>query len=143
MTRSAADRTINGVLAVVAVLTAGSVIMLVIALPAIFSSRNNSDAVRQGNELAACRSEYRADIDDANTALAVANSRLVTLLPEGIAAAMDDPAGLVPVLDAATSARAEVDVALVELRAATDRYRVAVSESRADPEGFLAECGQR
>lgn len=108
--------------------------------PAVYSTRNNTDQVRVGNELAACRSEARADVDDASARLEVANSRLVSLLPEGIEAAMNDPARLERVLADARAAGADAEDALVSLQAATDRYRAAVVASRDAPERFLADC---
>lgn len=108
--------------------------------PAVYSTRNSADEVRRSNELAACRSELRADIDDASTALEVANSQLLGLLPQGIDAAMTDPAGLAPLLDQAAATRDAQTAALDDLLAANARYRDAAELSAADPDAFLAEC---
>lgn len=108
--------------------------------PAVYSARNNSDEVRRGNDLAACRSEARADIDDASTALEVANSKLVGLLPAGIAAAMSNPDSLDELLVEATAARDELDEALADLQDANARYRAAVELSTDNPDLFLEQC---
>lgn len=108
--------------------------------PAVYSTRNNTDQVRLGNELAACRSQARADVDDAAARLEVANTKLVALLPEGIEAAMNDPARLSALLERAQSASLDTEEALAGLQVATDRYRAAVVASRDTPEQFLADC---
>lgn len=108
--------------------------------PAVYSARNNTDEVKRGNQLAACRSEARADIDDASTALEVANSKLVGLLPAGIAAAMSSPDSLDELLAEATAARDDLDQALAELQEANARYRTAVELSTDNPDLFLEQC---
>jgi hypothetical protein len=110
--------------------------------PAVYSARNNSDEVRRSNELAACRSELRADIDDATTSLEVANSQLLGLLPEGIAAAMNDPTLLDELLGQAQAATAAQDDAVNELLAANARYRDAAELSADNPDEFLRQCAQ-
>lgn len=123
-------------LALVVALGLGGLILA----PAVFSARNNTDEVRRGNELAACRSEMRADIDDATAALEVANSQLVGMLPEGLAAAMNNPEQLQALLEQATAARADVDQAVADLVAANARYRESVELSTSNPDEFLERC---
>lgn len=121
------DVILDWILAFVAILVLGSALMLVIALPAIFSAENNSDQIRDGNEMAACRSIYRAKIDDAS-----ANLQIV--IAQGLQAiAKDDEAGL----DEAVLGLAETELML---QRATDDYTDAVNRSSADPEAFLADC---
>ncbi len=157
MTADRTDRALNGVLAVVAVLTAGSVIMLMVALPAIFSSSNNSDQVRRGNELTTCRADFVADVEDADGALSAAKARLLiadsdqlSLLPQGLAAALENPDEIGPILDrsiggqeAIEAAQVDVLAAVESLFAANEARREANRRSREDPEGFLAECKAR
>jgi len=151
------DRALNGVLAVVAVLTAGSVIMLMVALPAIFSSSNNSDQVRRGNELTTCRADFVSNVDEADGQLSAAKARLLiadsdqlSLLPEGLAAALQDPDSVGPILaesiagqEAIEAAQADVLEKVDELFAAVEARREANRRSRVEPEEFLAECKER
>lgn len=108
--------------------------------PAVYSTRNSADEVRRSNELAACRSELRADIDDASTRLDAANAQLLGLLPAGIAAAMNDTGQLAGLLDQAQAATEAQSIAIDELMAANSRYRAAAELSADDPEAFLAQC---
>lgn len=109
--------------------------------PAVYSARNSADEVRRSNELAACRSELRADIDDASTRLDAANAQLLGLLPAGIAAAMNNTDQLAPLLEQAQTATEAQSIAIDELMAANSRYRSAAELSADDPEAFLAQCG--
>ena len=130
MTADRTDRALNGVLAVVAVLTAGSLIMLMVALPAIFSSRNNTNAVLQGNEMAACRSLLAYDVNSSKAELDV-------LFGDGLRAAVLDQdeevealAGLIP-------------AATAKVRAALELQRAGNELSRDNPEAFLLQCSER
>ena len=118
---------LDWILAFVAILVLGSAMMLIIALPAIFSAENNSDQVRNGNEMAACRSIYRAKIDDASANLQVVISQGLQAL------ARDDDAAL----DQAVVGLAETEN---RLKQATNDYTDAVNRSSEDPDQFLAEC---
>lgn len=121
------DVILDWILAFVAILVLGSALMLVVALPAIFSAENNSDQVRDGNEMQACRSTYRAKIDDAS-----ANLQIV--IAHGLQAiAQDDDEGL----NEAVLGLAETEL---QLKRATEDYTDAVNRSSSDPEAFLAEC---
>lgn len=138
MSRDTRTARLTAYVTLVAVLALGLGGLLI--APAVYSARNNSDEVRRSNELAACRSELRADIDDATTSLEVANSQLLGLLPEGIAAAMNDPALLDELLAQAQAASTAQDDAVAALLAANARYRDAAELSAEDPERFLQEC---
>lgn len=130
MTADRTDRALNGVLAVVAVLTAGSVIMLMVALPAIFSSRNNTNAVLQGNEMAACRSLLAYDVNSSKAELDV-------LFGDGLRAAVLDRDGEVEAL------AERIPAASRKLRAALEAQRVGNELSRDNPEAFLLQCSER
>lgn len=121
------DVILDWILAFVAILVLGSALMLVVALPAIFSAENNSNQVRDGNATAACRSTYRAKIDDAAADLQI-------VIAEGLAAIAQDND---EALDQAALELAETELALKE---ATDHYTEAVNRSSSDPEAFLREC---
>lgn len=121
------DMILNWVLAVVAVLVLGSAVMLVVALPAIFSARNNSDEVKRGNEMAACRALLSYDVNAAK-----ADLDIVFALGLQAAVADDDTtlrtqADLIP-------ERAKV------LREALEAQRVGNELSRDDPGAFLIHC---
>lgn len=137
---------------------AGVLVMLIVALwqyPAVLAARDNSDEVRRGNEMAACRSEIRTQtLDRAHTQLAIAqtsldnaNSTVVSLLPAGLAAAMLDPDQVQPVLaeaivatEAVSTAGDDVSRAITELEDASRSFEQAVAESRLDPDRFLERC---
>jgi hypothetical protein len=121
------DLVLNWVLAMVAVLVLGSAVMLVVALPAIFSARNNTDEVRRGNEMAACRALLAYDVNSAK-----ADLDIVFALGLQAAVADDDvtlrtQADLIP-------ERAKL------LRDALEAQRVGNELSRDDPAAFLREC---
>lgn len=121
------DLVLNWVLAMVAILVLGSAVMLVVALPAIFSARNNTDEVRKGNEMAACRALLAYDVNSAK-----ADLDIVFALGLQAAVADDDvtlrqQADLIP-------ERAKI------LRDALEAQRVGNELSRDDPTAFLREC---
>lgn len=121
------DVVLNWVLAFVAVLVLGSAVMLVVALPAIFSARNNTDEVRKGNEMAACRALLAYDVNSAKADLDI-------VFALGLQAAVaDDDATLRQQADLIPD-RAKV------LRDALEAQRVGNELSRDDPEAFLREC---
>jgi hypothetical protein len=141
MTGERRDITLNGILIFVAVLTAGSLIMLIIALPAIFSSRNNSDAVRRGNELAACRSEFNAEVASAQDAVEDARAERDNLVIYGLAAtATGDDDALTQLVEQTPAAVEAIERARAVKTQAVEAYAAAVRKSRDEPAEFLAEC---
>ena len=141
MTGERTDKALNGMLLFIAVLTAGSLIMLFIAVPAIFSSRNNSDAVKQGNELATCRSEFNAAIQLAQDGVEDARAERDNLVLNGLAAsATGDKAALAAVADDKDDAIEAIRVARAIKTRAVEEYADAVTMSRMQPEQFLAKC---
>jgi hypothetical protein len=124
------DRALNGILLFIAVLTAGSVIMLIVALPAIFSSNDNSSQVKQGNEMAACRSLLAYEVNSAKAELDI-------LFALGLQAAVTD-----------NDAQLEELAALIpdgaaKVRTALEQQRVGNELSRDDPGQFLVDCEDR
>lgn len=123
------DVVLNWVLAMVAVLVLGSAVMLVVALPAIFSARNNTDEVRRGNEMAACRALLAYDVNSAKADLDI-------VFALGLQAAVaDDDATLQQQADLIPE-RAKI------LRDALEAQRIGNELSRDDPDAFLTECQQ-
>lgn len=127
VTAERVDRGINVVLVAVAMMTACSLALLAVAVPAVFSSRDNSSQVREGNELSGCRGAYSAE-------MVAGLAEIIIIQSEGLEAVVleDDEA---------------VDRAVVRLHAARDttvdakaRYLDAVRRAGEDPEGFLKEC---
>lgn len=112
------------------------------AAAGIAAASTASDATeRRGDEVVACRSEYRARIDVANVAAADIESRRIDLLTSVVTSAVqgDDPG---------TAAAARQLVALApgvaetraDVKRTTDEYQRAVGLSRTDPGRFLAAC---
>lgn len=121
------DRRVSWLLALTLAVAVVLVTTTALLVPATFSARNNADQVARGNDLGTCRSEMRADIDRAN-------SRSSILILEGLSAeAEGDHERLVALLG-------EVPDIQAEMRDAIDRYDAAVTRSREDPDGFLADC---
>lgn len=106
---------------------ATAVLVVGFVAPALISTRTTTGEVARGNELAACRAEYRAAIDRASAAGSV-------LVLEGLGAlAAGERDHLVRLTDQVAGVQARIADAI-------DRYDMAVTRSREDPEGFLADC---
>jgi hypothetical protein len=129
----------NRLLTIVLILAAISVlataIIIIFGLPRIFASANNSQAVRRGSDLQACRSAYASQVTDATTA---AND----LVLRGLAAVgRGDDADLeYLVTDPPGPQRAPIDDARALVVKRNNAYVKAVEMSRSDPDGFLAAC---
>lgn len=127
MTADRVDRGINLVLVAVAIMTAASLVLLALAVPAVFSSRNNTSEVREGNELTGCRGAINAQV----TAHLV---EVILIQSEGLEAVVTEN-------DAARdSAIVRLNRERNETREALAVYQEAVARSRKDPGAFLAEC---
>lgn len=106
--------------------------------------RAGIDAQRRSDEITACRSEYRAPIDQASDLLEAARVRRDDGLIAGLVAAVtDDDEGLADLIDEAEDIRAQTTQALAIREAATADYAAAVQLSRTDPSRFLQECRRR
>lgn len=130
MTKRRTDAALDGILVVVAVLVLGSAVMLVVALPRIFDTSSNTDAVLQGNEMAACRSLLAYDVNTAKAELDI-------LFAEGLNAAVADDDATVADLAAQIPERAAA------VRSALSAQRDGNTLSRDEPEQFLQQCEER
>lgn len=135
------DRTLNIIVVITAVVTAGTLVLAAIALPVIFDSRATSEQAARSNDLIACRSTFAAAVNDATSDRLAAidardnlTSRALELLLRG------DKEAALRVAAAGAVARARVDRASRRVAVATDRYVAAVRLSRTDPARFLARC---
>lgn len=147
------------VLALAAVTTVLTMSIALLGLPALFSSANNSVAVRAGTDLQGCRSDYASRVTEAqNVDAAAAAARVQTadsvrvdyiaqLLQASVA---EDEAGAADALRRLVTAQAEAAAARAELAEArklvvdrTAAYRAAIKRSLDDPTGFLATCRDR
>lgn len=121
-----------------------------------FTGANNSDQVKQGNQISACRSSAHIGIDNANatvsganTSQGIADSQLQELIATGFGAvAVGDTATTNEVIAMKQQAFARidradtaVDQAEKALHAATATYQKAVTLSLHDPAKFLRDCG--
>lgn len=135
MTAKAQQRLLQVVLALAGVSVALMMIIALFGLPKIFSSADNSEAVKRGSDLQACRSTYASRVTEATTA---AND----LVLRGLAAVgRSDQAELtLLVTDPPGVNGAPIDDAreLVQVRTAV--YAKAVVLSRRDPDQFLENC---
>lgn len=124
----------------------GLVILLVAfisygAMTGAWSAANNSDQVRRGNEIAACRTQTYAEAEAAAGALDRARADLDVLVATGLEAALrDDAAAMADVL-----ARIDAATALVADRAhaagkANDAYSQAAQLAADNPDQFLRNC---
>jgi len=149
------DRRLTVVMILSGILAAGMIVLFVVAVPAIFSSKDNSSQVRQGNELAACRSEFNArvveaqdKVEEARDGVDDARADRDNLVLMGLAAsATGDDAFLATlaqatpaVIDAIAAARVVKNSARSEKEEAVRQYAAAVRRSSDDPIEFLAEC---
>lgn len=101
----------------------------------------NTEANRRTDDLAACRAEARAGIDEADIELATATARVQALVAVGLSAAVgEDVESLQQVIGQIQAATATVNEAIDELTLAADRYADAVTLSREDPDRFLYLC---
>lgn len=98
--------------------------------PAVYSTRNNTDQVRRGNEMAACRSLLAYEVNTAKAELDI-------LFAEGLQAVVAED-------DAATAELAEqIPGRAKAVRLALESQRVGNELSRDEPEAFLAQCEGR
>ena len=109
--------------------------------PAVLQTQTATAEVRRAAEVAACRAQLRADIDDASAALEVATAELVASVPPAVlSAAGADPAEIQAALDEHEQLVAEVNRQVERLEAATGEYRAAADQGLDDPDGFVARC---
>lgn len=125
-------------LGITLLLVATTMLLAGLTIPDIVS---NTESGRRTDDIAGCRAEYRADVDDATVILFDAYGDVQSGLSEAVIASIrQDPTTLALVaaeLAAAEKAKAQsVDALFV----ANDTYRAAVELSQTDPQAFLDEC---
>lgn len=121
------DRRVTWLLALTVTVAVVLVTTTALLVPATFSARNNADQVARGNDLGTCRSEMRANIDRANSRASIVVLEGLKALAEGDREHLAEMVAMVPVLQD-------------EMREAINTYDRAVTRSREDPDGFLADC---
>ena len=138
------DMVIHTILFVVAVLTAGSLIMAVVSFRSISDQRADVALNRRDVQLVACQSLWRVDVSEASSALQTTWARSTPLTGQVIEA-MTSPGqqGLAEALVALEATGAEIEAAVVRLDAAQAKYRSAIETSIREPDRFVAECEGR
>jgi hypothetical protein len=138
------DRAVTIIGWVTAAITAATLVLAAVTLPALLDARGSILAQQRSDEIARCRSELRADIDTATAVSDRAESERVDAIGDVIVASLEED-------------QAAVRSAALELAASKDRagaardgvddanraYERAVKLSGADPARFLAECAAR
>ena len=113
-----------------AAITATILIIGSVTLWQTIGARASSDQIRRSAEVAACRSELRAEID-------LVAARINDVFLSGlVAVAADDDAQL-------ARAVAHAPDLLAEAREVTDAYAAGVRLSRTDPDRFIRDCRDR
>lgn len=106
--------------------------------------RAGIEAQRRSDEIAACRSEYRAPVDSAIDRLEAARVRRDDGLITGLVASVtNDRQALDRLVGDATEIREQTTDALKAKERATATYAKAVALSRTDPDAFLRACRRR
>lgn len=129
------NKLLRVVLFLAAVSTVATVVIVLFGLPRIFSSADNSQAVRRGSDLQACRSAYASRVTDATTQ---AND----LILRGLAAvgSGDEAELMLLVTDPPGPNGSPIDDARALVVERNDAYTSAVILSRSNPDAFLAAC---
>lgn len=121
------DRRLNVMLAISTLIAIALVVGGLLAIPAIFAGRDNSDRVAQSEAISSCRAVYSSTVSDLNSQLTVLN------IQGQIANALHDTPQLTKLIDTAEQkVKAEKIAARIFLRQ--------VRLSKEHPEQFLKEC---
>lgn len=128
-------RLLRVVLVLAAVSTLATVVIVIFGLPKIFSSADNSAAVKRGSDLQSCRSSYASAVTEATTA---ANDLVLRGLAAVGRADDDELASLVS--DPPGELLSPIDEARARVERRTQAYASAVELSRRDPNEFLRRC---
>jgi hypothetical protein len=135
------DQKINVLLIVVGLVTASTLILAALIYPQVTSSSAGIEAQADSDQIAACRSSYRAEIDTAVLRLAIAQSRSDELIRRGLAAvALRDRETLDEIAHEAERVDERIEQAVNDAARANDAYARAVEQSAEDPDAFLASC---
>jgi hypothetical protein len=121
------NRIATWLLAITVITTVIMLLVALVAIPRILETSEDTDAIRQGNALAACRAIYTDRLDNAKY-------RVQDLFLQGlVAATQDDDVRVLAIVDEVQEART-----LVAQR--TDERTVAAARSAEEPERFLRDC---
>lgn len=115
--------------------------VLVLVAVTVPSIRSDTRASRRTDDLASCRAEFRAKIDDATVVLADATADVQTQLSAAVVASIrQDPTTLQLIAEELAAAESAKHAAIDNLYAASDNYKAAVTRSREAPGDFLDAC---
>lgn len=138
------DMVIHTILFVVAVLTAGTLIMAIVSFRSISDQRATAALSRRDVRLVACQSLWRVDVSEAASELQLVWVGATPLTADAIEAlGSDDPVELRRVLDGLRVNAKEIDGAVARLEAAHREYRAAIEASIKNPDRFLEDCKGR
>jgi hypothetical protein len=125
---------------VTVLLVASTMVLAVLFVPNIAS---NTEASRRTDDLASCRAEFRAKIDEANFQVSIAIGEAQSGLSEAVVASIrQDPTTLALIAADITTAEDHKAEAYVQLKLANDAYKTAVELSNDDPDEFLRQCSE-
>jgi hypothetical protein len=135
------DRRLNLVFAFVVLITVGLLVFAAIAVPSILTSANNTDSVKRGNDISACRAVARSTLDDLTGAVQNDRTEVELLTNVGLEASVKrDPVRLADVIAKSGPARDLLAADTKALSDATDKYVHLIKMSQQNPDGFLATC---
>lgn len=142
--RTSLERRTNVLLGGVFIVTLVTLMVAALIYPQASTGADNTRAQLRSDELAACRSTYRAEIDDASLILAIAQARSDEVIRRGLAAFAADNE---PLLDELVAEGLEVDESITSaieaVAAANSAYGRAVALSATSPDVFLRQCQDR
>lgn len=135
------DRRLNIMLGISLVIAATLVVIAFVAVPKVLSSSSTVEAVKDGNEQASCRAQFRGQVDDATANLTAAKAELDVLTNRGLeASARQDHDTLTALLPQLEPARQKTVDLAERLKVATNRYQDLLKMSRTDPDQFIVLC---
>lgn len=138
-TDAPSDRGVNLLLVAVLVVTLGTLLIAAVALPNILGQGSTLRAQVRSDEITACRSAHRANIDQAESVSKDAESRRLDAFAAVILAAAED-SDLAEATSLLRSTSLEAASARADVRDAVDAYDDAVAASSEDPDAFLVAC---
>jgi hypothetical protein len=125
---------------VTVLLVASTMVLAILFVPNIAS---NTEASRRTDDLASCRAEFRAKIDEANFQVSIALGEAQSGLSDAVVASIrQDPTTLALIAAEITTAEDRKAEAYVQLKLANDAYGAAVELSNEDPDEFLRQCAE-
>lgn len=138
------DRAVTIIGWVTAAITAATLVLAALTLPALLDARGTILAQQRSDDIARCRSELRADIDAATAVSDRRESERVDAIGDVIVASLaeDQVAVQAAALELAAS-KGRAAAARDGVDEANEAYDRAVKLSGRDPKRFLAECAAR